>query len=78
VIQADLSKSAGSYFGTPLAQNFGGRRPKDDVIDTTTSVVFGSAVTGITDGVIPGLVSDNVGPKDSNFLATFPYLGNPR
>lgn len=78
VIVADLSKSGGSYLGTQLSQNFGGRRPKDDVIDVTASVVFGSAVTGITQGAIPGLVSDNVGPKDSNFLSTFPYLGEPR
>ncbi len=78
VIQADLSKPTGSYFGTQLGQNFGGRRPKDDPIDVTTSVTFGSAVTGITQGVIPGLVTDNVGPKDANFLSTFPYLGNPR
>jgi hypothetical protein len=78
VIQADLSKPTGSYFGTQLAQNFGGRRPKDDPIDVTTSVTFGSAVTGITQGVIPGLVTDNVGPKDANFISTFPFLGNPR
>ncbi|WP_375468860.1 DUF4331 domain-containing protein [uncultured Nostoc sp.] len=77
VIQADLSKPSGSYFGTQLGSNFGGRRPKDDVIDVTASVVFGNAVTGITTGEIPGLTSDNVGPNDANFLPTFPYLGNP-
>ena len=77
VIQADLSKPSGSYFGTQLGNNFGGRRPKDDVIDVTASVVFGDAVTGITTGEIPGLTSDNVGPNDANFLPTFPYLGNP-
>ncbi|MEH2413457.1 DUF4331 domain-containing protein [Nostoc sp.] len=77
VIQADLSKPSGSYFGTQLGNNFGGRRPKDDVIDVTASVVFGNAVTGITLGQIPGLTSDNVGPNDANFLPTFPYLGNP-
>ena len=77
VIQADLSKSSGSYFGTQLGNNFGGRRPKDDVIDVTASVVFGDAVTGITTGQIPGLISDNVGPNNANFLADFPYLGNP-
>lgn len=77
VIKADLSKPTGSYFGTQLGQNFGGRRPKDDVIDVTASVVFGSAVTGITAGAIPGLTSDNVGANDANFLPTFPYLGNP-
>ncbi|MEH2313795.1 MAG: DUF4331 domain-containing protein [Nostoc sp.] len=77
VIQADLSKPSGSYFGTQLGNNFGGRRPKDDVIDVTASVVFGNAVTGITTGEIPGLTSDNVGPNDANFLPTFPYLGNP-
>jgi Domain of unknown function (DUF4331) len=78
VIQADLSKPTGSYFGAQLGQNFGGRRPTDDVIDVTASVVFGSAVTGITQGVIPGLTSDNVGPNPANFLPTFPYLGTPR
>ena len=77
VIQADLSKPTGSYFGTQLGGNFGGRRPKDDVIDVTASVVFGSAVTNITAGAIPALTSDNVGPNNANFLPTFPYLGNP-
>jgi hypothetical protein len=77
VIQADLSKPSGSYFGTQLGKNFGGRRPKDDVIDVTASVVFGDAVTGISTGKIPGLTSDNVGPNNANFLPTFPYLGNP-
>ncbi|MBD1845556.1 DUF4331 domain-containing protein [Cyanobacteria bacterium FACHB-63] len=78
VIQADLSKSAGSYLGTQLGQNFGGRRPTDDVIDATASVVFGSAVTNITQGAIPALTSDNVNANPANFLPTFPYLGNPR
>lgn len=77
VIKADLSKPTGSYFGSQLGQNFGGRRPKDDVIDVTASVVFGSAVTGITAGAIPTLVTDNVGANNANFLPTFPYLGNP-
>ncbi|NJO46133.1 MAG: DUF4331 domain-containing protein [Oscillatoriales cyanobacterium RM2_1_1] len=77
IMVADLSKPNGSYFGTQLAGNFGGRRLKDDVIDITASVVFGNAVTGISQGQIPGLVTDNVGPKAANFLSTFPYLGNP-
>jgi hypothetical protein len=78
IIQADLSKSNGSYFGIQLGKkNFGGRRPQDDVIDVTTSVVFGDAVTGITEGIILGLVSDNVGPKAENFSPNFPYLGKP-
>lgn len=83
-IQADLNQTTGTYFGVQLASlgvvpaNLGGRRPKDDVIDTTLSVVFGHAVTGITAGEIPGLTTDNVGPKDTNFLTEFPFLGNPR
>jgi hypothetical protein len=78
VIQADLTKPSGTYFGSQLGRNFGGRRPQDDVIDVTASVVFGSAVTGITQGQIPALTSDNVGPNPANFRPTFPYLGNPR
>jgi len=78
VIQADLSKPSGSYFGTQLANNFGGRTPADDVIDTTLSVVFGHAVTGITQGEIPALTTDNVGFDSVHYLPnTFPYLGNP-
>jgi len=76
IIQADLSKSNGSYFGIQLGKkNFGGRRPQDDVIDVTASVVFGNAVS--KDGIYPGLVSDNVGPKVENFSTNFPYLGKP-
>lgn len=77
VIKADLSKQNGTYFGTQLTQNFGGRRPQDDVIDVTASVVFGDAVTGIKAGAIPALTSDNVGPNRANFRDTFPYLGDP-
>lgn len=77
VIQADMSKPTGSYFGTQLGNNFGGRRPKDDVIDVTASVVFGSAVTNNSTGAIPALTTDNVGPNNANFLTNFPYLGNP-
>jgi hypothetical protein len=77
VIQADLSKPTGSYFGAQLGGNFGGRRPKDDVIDVTASVVFGDAVTGIAVNTFPDLTTDNVGSNDANFLPTFPYLGNP-
>jgi Domain of unknown function (DUF4331) len=78
IMQVDLSASNGSYFGTQLGKNFGGRRPKDDVIDVTASVVFGSAVTGITQGQILPLTSDNVEANNANFLPEFPYLGNPR
>jgi hypothetical protein len=77
VIQADLSKPTGTYFGAQLNSDFGGRRPKDDVIDVTLSVVFGSAVTGETMGEIPALTTDNVGPNNANFLSSFPYLGTP-
>ena len=77
-ITADLTKPFGTYFGARLGKNLGGRRPKDDVIDVTTSVVFGSAVTGITQGIIPTLLRDNVGPNPANFRNTFPYLGDPR
>lgn len=77
VMQADLSQPTGTYFGTQLGNNFGGRRPQDDVIDVTLSVVFGHAVTNITTGEIPALTSDNVGPNNANFLSTFPYLGDP-
>ncbi|MDX2273402.1 MAG: DUF4331 family protein [Cyanobacteriota bacterium] len=83
VIEADLSLQDGIYFGTELASlgaapaNFGGRRPADDPIDVTLSVVFGDAVTGVTEGAIPELTTDNVGPEAIGATNTFPYLGSP-
>lgn len=82
-IQADLSQSNGTYFGVELAglgvipPNFGGRRIADDIVDVTLAVTFGDLVTGITEGAIPTLLSDNVGVAPNASQSGFPYLTNP-
>jgi hypothetical protein len=83
VVEADLSQPTGAYFGVELAgagvvgPNFGGRRLRDDPVDVTLQVVFGDLVHGITEGQIPALTSDNVGPDAIRDTNTFPYLGSP-
>jgi hypothetical protein len=82
-VEADLSQATGAYFGVELADagvvpaNFGGRRLTDDPIDVTLQVVFGEAVHGISDGAIPALTTDNVGPAAIRNTSTFPYMGSP-
>ncbi|MBW3629740.1 MAG: DUF4331 domain-containing protein [Gemmatimonadetes bacterium] len=55
---------------------YGGRKPSDDVVDTSLSVVFGSALGDMTNNS-PGLVTDNVDSNDKPFPNTFPYLPEP-
>lgn len=82
-MQADLSQSNGAYFGAELASlgvvppNFGGRRIADDIVDVTLAVTFGDAVTGITEGVIPSLLTDNISVAPNASQPGFPYLTNP-
>lgn len=52
---------------------YGGRRLTDDVVDIGLGAIFGSLL-GNTNGVTPGLTTDNVGANDVAFLGTFPYL----
>ena len=52
---------------------YGGRRLTDDVVDIGLGAIFGSLL-GNTDGVSPGLTTDNVSSNDVPFSGTFPYL----
>jgi hypothetical protein len=62
--------------GTPTVGAFNGRALVDDVIDTELNIVTGGfAVDGVRDGV-GAVPTDCVGPH-SNYMDSFPYLGDP-
>jgi hypothetical protein len=87
VLVADLSQNAtkaaylGVETGGATGSKFGGRALADDVVDISLGVVFGNTVPALglapDDGKeIPSFTTDNVGPH-TDYLDTFPYLGNP-
>jgi hypothetical protein len=88
MMKADLSQSGvAAYLGTETGGatggKFGGRKLSDDVIDISLGIVFGNTVSALglapDDGAeIPTLTSDHVDDSGKHFLATFPYVGNPR
>ncbi|GAC1585698.1 MAG: hypothetical protein NVS3B28_08760 [Candidatus Velthaea sp.] len=83
----DLAQTTGSFLGTETVKNFGGRQPNEDVIGTELAVLFGTA---ISDGTL-GVVLDKPDNKQNNCLKTqnlalnptqasgpaFPYLPKP-
>ena len=73
---AQTNKAPGSvgWLSWALADGWGGRTLADDVVDAGLMAVFGPLLD--PDNVSPGLATDNVA-SDSQFQATFPYLGNP-
>jgi hypothetical protein len=77
-ITADLTKPFGTYLALDRQEPWRQTAENDYSmdIDVKTSVVFGSAVTGITQGIIPTLLRDNVGPNPANFRSTSPIWVN--
>ncbi len=86
VMVADLSQSGkASYLGVETGGftggKFGGRALTDDTVDIDLSAIFGNVIPALglapDDGKeLPQFSTDNVGPHN-DFLATFPYHGNP-
>ena len=83
VMVADLSKSGpASYLGYEVANGFGGRKLEDDVIDTDLGAIFGQTVpivAKLKDDMKEKFqfATDNIG-QHTDYMTTFPYLGNPR
>jgi hypothetical protein len=80
VVQADKATSTAGWLTwlPQLGNGWGGRKLSDDVVDLGLLAIFGDPF-----GIDPagaagkaGLTTDNVA-NDSNFLATFPYVGAP-
>ena len=88
VMVADLSNMTdkASYLGVETGGftggKFGGRALTDDIIDIDLGAIFGNYVPALglapEDGKeLPFFTTDNT-PAHTDYLSTFPYLGNPR
>lgn len=60
-----------------LANGYGGRMLKDDVVDAGLTASFGNLLDPSA-SVLPGLTSDNVPASVRTFSNTFPYLAAPK
>jgi hypothetical protein len=60
-----------------LANGYGGRNLRDDVVDAGLTAIFGNLLDPAA-AVLPGLTSDNVPMSTRSFGTTFPYLEAPR
>lgn len=80
IVQTDKDPATASWLNwvgvAPLANGWGGRKLDDDVVDLALLAVFGDPFGADPTHTTPSLTTDNVG-SDSQFLATFPYLGVP-
>ncbi len=56
-----------------LANGYGGRNLKDDVVDAGLTATFGNLLDPAA-AVLPGLTSDNVSTSLRTYPTTFPYL----
>ncbi len=56
-----------------LANGYGGRNLKDDVVDAGLTAIFGNLLDSSAP-VLPGLTSDNISTSTRTYLTTFPYL----
>jgi hypothetical protein len=74
VVQTNKATNTAGWLSWALADGWGGRLLADDVVDAGLMAIFGPLLD--QNNVSAGLTTDNVA-NDSQFLATFPYLGAP-
>ena len=89
VMVADLNNMTdkASYLGIEsggfTGGTFGGRALTDDVIDLDLGAIFGGTIPALIKSIpddmkeLPFFATDNT-PAHTDYLSTFPYLGNPR
>jgi Domain of unknown function (DUF4331) len=74
IVQTDKAPATAGWLSWALADGWGGRQLSDDVVDAGLMALFGPLLD--PNNVSPSLVTDNVA-NDSQFLSSFPYVGNP-
>ena len=80
IVQTDKATSTAGWLTwlPQLGNGWGGRKLSDDVVDLGLMAIFGDPFGIDPAGAVgkAALTTDNVA-NDSNFLATFPYVGAP-
>ena len=73
LVYPNRAASTSGWLSWALANGYGGRNLKDDVVDAGLTAIFGNLLDPAA-AVLPGLTSDNVGTTARAFGTTFPYL----
>jgi hypothetical protein len=75
VVQTDKPAAGAGWLTWALANGYGGRTLKDDVVDAGLAALFGPLLS--TANQTPALASQHLPTNDKPFLTTFPYLAAP-
>jgi len=75
IVQTDKPQSTAGWLTWALANGYGGRTLKEDVVDAGLGAIFGSLLS--TANQTPALASQHLPFNDKPFLSTFPYLAAP-
>ena len=73
LVYPNRAPSSAGWLSWALANGYGGRLLKDDVVDAGLTASFGNLLDPSA-AVVSGLTSDNVGASVRTFSNTFPYL----
>lgn len=73
MVYPNRAPSTAGWLSYALANGYGGRLLKDDVVDAALTAAFGNLLDP-TAPVLPGLTSDNVPASVRTFSNSFPYL----
>ena len=80
IVESSRNPNSSGWLSWALANGWGGRNLKDDVVDAGLSAIFGKVISPIgaycDNGQLP-LCTDNVNANDKPFLGSFPYLASP-
>jgi hypothetical protein len=80
IVESSRSPSTSGWLSWALANGWGGRNLRDDVVDAGLSAIFGKVISSTgaycDNGQLP-LCTDNVNANDKAFSSSFPYLANP-
>lgn len=80
IVESSRSPATSGWLSWALANGWGGRNLRDDVVDAGLSAIFGKVISPngafCDNGQLP-LCTDNVPANDKPFLRQFPYLASP-
>ncbi len=80
IVESSRNPATSGWLSWALANGWGGRNLKDDVVDAGLSAIFGKVVSPngayCDNGQLP-LCTDNVPANDKAFSTRFPYLASP-
>jgi hypothetical protein len=73
MVYPNRAANTSGWLSWALANGYGGRNLKDDVVDAGLTAIFGNLLDPNA-AVLPGLTSDNISTSTRTYLTTFPYL----